>query len=761
MNAWILIAAASIGLAAIPTPESHFGHKMGEDRKLIEWAKTVSYFEALDRASDSIAVRKLGKTTGGRDFIAAWISSPGNLKQLDRYRDIQQRLADPRRTTEAEAAKLTSEGKAVVMITCSIHSTEVASTLTAVDFAYRILTEDRAKFKTILDNTIFILAPSLNPDGVDIVRDWYMKTLGTPYEGTSPPELYQKYIGHDNNRDWYIFSQAETRIAVSQLHNVWHPQIVYDVHQQGPNASRIFIPPWMDPIEPNIDPILAQLGNMIGTGMAADLTAAGKKGVTINSIYDFWTPARNYQGYHGGMRILSESASARLATPVNIGKDEIAASAPGYNPRESSWNHLEPWQGGEWKLRDIMEYQEIAWESCLWQAAVRREDLLRSFYNVGKRAVARTSPFAFVLNANQRDRGALRKLLETLAFGMVEIERANAPFAAGGKEYPAGSYAIRMQQPYSAFAKTLLEKQNYPNLREYPGGPPKRPYDVTAHTLPLLMGVEADAILTPFNVGLAAVAVFEDLPKPAPARLTEIMSRRIGLYKSHQPNMDEGWTRWIFEQMGVPFKPVANADILAARLRTQFDVLVFASQGPASINFGYRPGSMPPEYTGGLGDAGAKALAAFAEQGGTLIFFDEASLFAIGHMGLPVKNALRGIPNRDFYCPGSLLVVDLDVRHGLAKGLPARIPIWFEESPAFEIPPDSPARVIAKYPETELLASGWLTGEKHLVNRAAVVEVPIGKGRAILFGMRPQYRAQSYLTMNLIWNAFTLPERTQ
>ena len=749
-------AVVSIGLAASPTPVSHFGHRMGEDRKLIGWAKTVSYFEALDRASESVLVRKLGKTTGGRDFIAAWISSPANLKQLDRYRDIQQRLADPRRTTEDEAAKLIAEGKVVVMITCSIHSTEVASTLSAVNFAYRILNENRAKFKEILDNVIFILVPSLNPDGVDIVRDWYVKTLGTPYEGTAPPELYQKFVGHDNNRDWYIFSQAETRIAVSQLHNVWHPQIVYDVHQQGANAARIFIPPWMDPIEPNIDPILAQLGNMIGTGMAADLTAAGKQGVTINSIYDFWTPARNYQGYHGGMRILSESASVRLATPVNIKRDEIAAVAPGYNPRVSSWNYLEPWQGGEWRLRDILQYQEIAWESCLWQAAMRREDLLRAFHTIGKKAMARTNPYAFVLSGMQRDRGALRKLLETLAFGMVEVEEADGPFKIADKEYPAGSYVIRMQQPYGAFAKTLLEKQAYPDLREYPSGPPKRPYDVTAHTLPLLMGVDVETVPLPFTARLSAATTFDGLPQVRPAHLSELQRRRIGLYKSYLPAIDEGWTRWILEQMEVPYRSVKNAEITAGSLRTKYDVLVFPSQGPTAINFGYRPGTMPPEYTGGLGDRGAKALTEFAEQGGTLLFFDQSSAFAIGHLGLPVRNALRGIPSRDFYCPGSLLRVTLDSRHPLSQNLPAIIPIWFEESPAFEIPAGSPARVIARYPETDLLASGWLLGEKHLANRAALVEVPLGKGRAILFGMRPQYRAQSYLTMNLIWNAMTL-----
>lgn len=753
-----IVAAVAGGLFAqparvVPTPETHFGHRMGEDRKLIAWDKTVSYFESLGRASDKIQVRRLGKTTGGRDFIAAWISAPANLKKLDRYREIQQRLADPRKTATADAASLIAEGKTVVMITCSIHSTEVASTLTAVQFAYRILTEDRPKFRAILDNVIFILVPSLNPDGVDIVRDWYVKTLGTPYEGTSPPELYQKYVGHDNNRDWYIFSQAETRIAISQLHNVWHPQIVYDVHQQGQTASRMFIPPWLDPIEPNIDPIIAQLCNMVGTGMAADLTAAGKTGVSIHSSYDFWTPARNYQGYHGGLRILSESASARLATPVNLRPGELSESGNGYNARVSTWNHLEPWQGGEWRLRDIMEYQEIAWESCLWQAAARREDFLKAFYKVGQKAVARTSPFAFVASAKQRDAGALRKMLETLAFGMVEIDKAPAAFRAGNRDYPAGSYVIRMQQPYGSFAKALLEKQVYPDLREYPGGPPKRPYDVTAHTLPLLMGVDVDPILTPFETRLTPAAAFEELPKPAPANLAALRKRRIAIYRSHQPAMDEGWTRWIFEQMGVPFASIGNAQILAGSLRDRYDSIVFPDQGPASINYGYRPGSMPPELTGGLGDKGARALTAFAEQGGTLVFFNESANFAVGHLGLPVRNVLRGIASRDFYCPGSLLSANLDAAHPIARGLPAAIPVWFEESPVWEIPEGSPARAVATFGPSNLLASGWLLGEKHLANRAALVEVPMGQGRAILFGMRPQYRAQSYLTMNLIWNA--------
>lgn len=249
----------------------------------------------------------------------------------------------------AEAERFIAEGKNVVLITCSIHATEVASTHSAVEFAYRILTEESRRFVEIRANTILILVPSLNPDGVDIVTRWYRTTLGKPFEGTSPPELCQKYVGHDNNRDWYIFSQPETRAVISQLHNVWHPEIVYDVHQQGATGSRISIPPWLDPIEPNVDAILAQEMNMIGTSMATDLTAAGKTGVAISASYDFWTPSRHYRAFHGGLRILTESASARLASPITIAPEQLDKDALGYNARQRSeifWSRGRAARGG-------------------------------------------------------------------------------------------------------------------------------------------------------------------------------------------------------------------------------------------------------------------------------------------------------------------------------------------------------------------------------------------------------------------------------
>jgi hypothetical protein len=779
----------------VPTPQSHFGHAMGEDRKLLDWEKVVSYFKALEKASPRIRTFEIGKTVQGRPIIASFLSSESTMKDISPYNIVQKRLADPRKTAEEEAEKLIPQGKAVVMITCSIHATEVVSTSTAVEFAYRLLTDDRnAKFRQILDNVILILVPSLNPDGVDIVTQWYRKTLGTPFEGTSPPELYHAYVGHDNNRDWYIFSQPETRAVIQRLHNAWHPQIVYDVHQQGANASRMFVPPWMDPIDPNVDASIAQMSNMIGMGMAADLTAAGKTGIAVNAMYDFWTPARHYQAYHGGMRILSESASARLASPITLTRDQISGNALGYNPRERSWNHLEPWSGGEWRVRDIMEYQLIAFESLLWQAATRREDLLRNFYRVLKRAAERQTPYAFVLPKQQLDPGSAKRLLETLAFGMVEVEQAAEAFQADGKQYAAGSYVIRMQQPFSAFAKTLLERQQYPDLRLYPGGPPKRPYDVTAHTLPLLMGVEVDTVRDRFQTALNPVQAYAFglkmeappgalsvhdieswravnqawatgkpvardsaghfyLNRAASGDIKPLRRPRIALYRSHQPSMDEGWTRWLFDIFGFAYTRLYNKDVLAGQLRKRFDVIVFPDQSPASIHNGYRKGTMPDEFTGGLGETGAQALKQFAEQGGTLVFLNDSTEYATAHLGLNLKNSVQGVSSRDFYSPGSLLNVTLDETHPLTRGLPKDITIWSEGSPAWEIPEGSGARSVARYPQSNVLASGWLLGEKFLAGRSALVEGNAGSGRIVLFGMRPQYRAQSWQTFKLLFNA--------
>jgi hypothetical protein len=787
MKTLAALALACLAAAGAPvSPEAHFGHPMGADYKVLDWANVVSYFQALERDSDRVRVREYGRSTEGRPLVYAVIAAPETLRALPRFQQIQQRLADPRRTPPEEAAALIAQGKTVVLITCSIHATEIASTHTAVEYAYKLATANDPKSLAILRNTILLLVPSLNPDGLDLVTRWYRSTLKTPFEGTAPPELYQKYTGHDNNRDWYIFSQAETRATISALHNAWHPQIVYDVHQQGITASRMFVPPWLDPIDPNIDPIIAQWCNALGTGMAADMTAAGLKSIAINAIYDYWTPARHYQSYHGGMRILSESASVRIASPVEVQPGQLRGEANGYSPGRSSWNHLEVWPGGRWRLRDIVDYQLVAFESLLYQAATRRLDLLASFHRVLRRATERQSPAAFVIPARQFDPGAARQLLQTLAFGAVEIDAATSSFDAGGRRYAAGDYIVRMQQPFSSFAKTLLERQAYPNLRQYPGGPPRRPYDVTAHTLPLLMGVEVHSIDGPFEpptrranafpvrppaggTGMRAAdnesykllgdawkqgrAVYRDTGtgdfhfEAGPTRVP-VPRPRIGVYRSHVPAMDEGWTRWLLDTYGWPFRPVTNEEIRRGGLNAAYDVILFPDQSPDSIHNGYRRGAMPDPYTGGLGEDGAAALGAFAEAGGTLLFLNRAANYGLAALSLPARNVLNGVSNRDFYCPGSLLNVELRAGHPLGYGLPAAFPVWMESSPAWEGDGG-----VATYPAADILASGWLLGERYLPGKSALLDLPVGRGRAILFGFRPQYRAQSYQTFKLLFNA--------
>ena len=741
------LLAAFLATAAVPTPESHFGHKIGIDNELLDWAKVVSYFEALAKASDRVKLLDLGKTVEGRPQIAAVISSPANIKNLEHYRDIQMRLSDPRKTTAAEAAKLELEGKVIVMITCSIHATEVASTHTAVEFAYRLLTEDNnPKFKAILDNVIILLEPSQNPDGVDIVTKWYRKTRGTPWDGTSPPELYQHYVGHDDNRDWYIFTQPETRNTAA-LENQWHPEIVYDVHQMGTDTARMFVPPWMEPGDPNIDPILASICNALGMGMAADLAAAGKTGIVTNAMYDYWSPARQYSVYHGGVRILSESASVKLATPIKITPADISDTALGYNPRERSWNYLNPWMQGTWRLRDIIDYQSIAFESLLYQAAIRRTDLLHSFYEINKHNVERSAPNAFVIPAAQADPGAAKKMLETLAFGDIEIERASEPFSADGKQFAAGSYVIHMQQPFSAWAKTLLERQDYPDLRLFPGGPPKQPYDVTAQTLPMLMGVDVVTVKDSFGASLKPAsgysfqlnraaaggalaasdadswkqvtqlwklqkAVYRDAASgdffaSAGNGRKQIKAPRIGLYVSYFPSMDEGWTRWLFDNFGFAYTSLQNADVQAGNLRARFDAIVIPDQAARQIAQGHPAGSMPPEYCGGLDAKGAASLKEFAAAGGTIIFFNHASDYATEALGVKTKNTLQGVAAKDFYSPGSLLNATLDPKSPLTIGMPEKITLWSEQSPAWDGMDTSASSPVILPPECWHPAGSW------------------------------------------------------
>ncbi len=750
----------------VPTPAEHLGFEPGTDRRLPSWSQVRGYFVTLDQSSPRIQLRTLGRTTMGRPFIAAFIADSAVLAHLPRYRDIQQRLADPRRTNPAERARLSEEGRVVVLVTSSIHSTEVGAILTPMVLAHRLVTSEDPEARSIRANAITILVPSLNPDGVDIVTQWYASTLGMPWEGSGPPVLYHKYTGHDNNRDWYAFTQVETRLTIDSLHNVWKPQIVNDIHQQQSFGSRLFIPPYMDPIEPNVDPLIVAGVNAMGMSMAWRLTAEGKTGIAVNASYDAWTPARSYQHYHGGIRILTETASARMATPIEIPSDSLR-SARGYDPREATWNFVQPWPGGRWALADIIDYQTGSSWALLAEAARNRSTWLRNFSRVQERAVAGRGavgrenwPVAFVIPAAQRDAAALTAMIRILQRGQVEVRRTTVPVSLAVSppvapvRVPTGSYVIYTAQPYGAFAKALLERQVYPDRREYPGGPPRRPYDVTAHTLPLLMGVRGVTALQD-SVALPVSAPMAMLPEPrfTAAGLSGSTARRIAIYRSNSPSMDEGWTRWVFEQYRVPFTSVGDRDIRAGALNRRFDVLVLPDQSPRLLADGVS-GAYPDSLRGGIAEEGAGMLRQFVEAGGTLVAFNRASLYAISILDLPVRDALEGVGASDFYGPGSLLRVELRRAHPIARDMGMEPAVWFEGGPAFEITDPARATAVASYPvQGDPLLSGWLLGGSRLAGRAALVESRHGRGRVVLFGFRPQYRAQSVGTYGLMWGA--------
>src|SRR5881392_1188487 len=527
---------APASVARVPTPKSVLGFEPGEDRRLADWPALLRYYQALAKTSDRVRYRELGKSTLGAPFVALLISSPQNLKSLDRYRQLNARLADPRTIrNNRETQEALRDGRTIVLITSGIHSNEVGGHLTPAILAYRLASDTSAATRTILDNVIVLLVPSLNPDGVSIVTRWYDRTLGTIAEGTSPPELYHHYAGHDNNRDWYAFTQVETQLTVDSLHNVWHPQIVHDIHQMDANGARLFLPPYLDPVEPNVDPLLIDGVNALGSEMAWELAGQGKTGISINSTYDAWTPARAYQHYHGGVRILCETASAELASPVDIPFDRLQARERGYNPRERSWNFTNPWRGGRWSLRDIVSYQTEGAYALLNHAARNRERWLANFLNVETHAVRgwRDWPYAYVIPARQ-DSVALSAMLGILRRGGVEIRTATQSFSLQGQRHSAGTYVIVLRQPYAAFAKSLLEPQRYPDRRQYPNGPPERPYDVTAHTLPLLMGVTTIVANDSLRVPLSTPGTPRSVSPVAP----QSDSIRIGLYKSYDATID-------------------------------------------------------------------------------------------------------------------------------------------------------------------------------------------------------------------------------
>ena len=872
----LLLLAVSVSAQTIQTPEDFFGFPLGTDGELARYPKVLDYLQHVAASSDRVLYEELGKTTEGNDYVLLKISSPENLERLERLVEINHRLADPRGLNQAEAMELAQEGRPFYFLYATIHSTEVGNGQAVPLIVHRLATEDSREIHEILDNTVLLYVPSQNPDGQVMVIDHWYEQKGTGYDRVYP-DLYHKYVGHDDNRDWFMFTQIETRLNIEKVQNVYKPTISHDMHQMGPTGARIFVPPFKDPYDPNIHPLIVEGQAQVGLAMAGALIASGKDGVTCDTQYDLWTPARQYMVYHGQPRILTEIASANIADPYTSSKP--------LGPQQTRWNFPRPYTKSEWRFSQIVDYGITAVFGGLTHLAKYRSTWLENYYRVHRDWVERDEPpFTFVIREDQRDPYTTYALLEILETGAVEIHRASADFHADGKDYPAGSWVIRLDQPYGAFAKTMLEVQEYPDLRYYPGGPPIPPYDVTAHTLGYLMGVEVDPIDEPLDVELTRVEKVSPSPSTVPKRprwayvippdsnagflalnrlskegvsvfragsavdvsgqaiapgawlvppsgkATRVLEQvaeqtglpvlgadravgvdgfrmkrptRVGLYKVAN-NMPAGWLMWLLEKYEFDHQVMASTDF-ESDLSESYDVILLPTgTSKERMLTGLSPSQHDESWRWafGIGEDGWERLRRFVASGGTLVAVGNAVATARELLDLPIEPVLPQAPRRFrrgpeppdprpavsardadasfkqafaspselvkalesrvvdptsvFYCPGSLLEQEYNVRHPIAFGMPVRWPVFFRHDQAYRLKPSFDVRtdVVSKYPDEEdLVASGWLLGGELLRDQANVIAFELGRGSVVALGSQVAFRSQTPATFKLLFNA--------
>jgi hypothetical protein len=492
--------AQAAALNDVTSPEKFFGFRLGTDKKLARWDKIVEYYRLLDKESDRIQVIDLGPTTEGHPYLLAIVTSPANMAKLERLREVNLRLQDPA-VSEAEIEKLVGEGRAVVSQSFGLHATEVGGAQTAPELTYDLLSRDDEETLRILDNTILLLFPCFNPDGQIMVADWYQKTLGTEFEGHDLPWLYHKYVGHDNNRDADFLNMIEAKHTAKVLYRDWKPQAYVDHHQMGSYGARIFVPPYSEPIRPYADPLLWRELSWYGAHIAYKLEEGGKAGVLNAGQYPGWghfgwhwiTPFHNIAG------MLTESASASLATPLYLHPDQLRGGAREFPVYEAQSTMPNPWPGGWWRLRDIVEQQKIAAWALLDLAARNRETVLRTSHLKAKRQTERGAegfPKAYVVPRVQHDPQTADHMIETLLASDIQIQRARKDFAVDGMSYGAGSYVISLAQPKMGLARNLLGRTLYPDNEwtRARDGSPLRPYDTSTHTMAEFMGVRVDPV---------------------------------------------------------------------------------------------------------------------------------------------------------------------------------------------------------------------------------------------------------------------------
>ena len=828
----VFAGASVLVQAQIPHPRETFGHEVGADYKLADYDQMLEYYDKLAESTDRVQMVDIGKSVMGRPIKLFFISSEENMKQLEKWREISEKLSRAE-ITEAEARQMAKDGKAIVWFDGGMHATERAHAQMTSELMWRVASEESEEMQNIRENVITLVVPVINPDGLDIVVDWYRKTLGTPYESSSPPILYQKYVGHDNNRDWFMNNMPETKAVTTVLYHQWYPQIVHNHHQTAPRWAMIFIPPFRSPVNQKIHPAVTTGVNLVGTAMANRFAQKKMPGAIATTSYSmFWNGGmRTAPYYHNQIGILTETAQPS-PTPTEYDPERMPEFVGGKAANSTEIFYPFPWKGGTLHFRSAIDYMLEASMAVLDLAAEKKDEFLYGIYSMGRDAIEeKGSAFAYVIPKDQWNPSEAMNLTNILMQGGIEAHKATSDFTVNGKTYAAGSIIMYGAQAFRPFLADLMEEQVYPDQFQYPGGPPTPPYDLAGWTLPMQMGVEVDRVTTQFtastdeiteklvpNPGLVAgnarygyafsnrdnlsakavnelqkagytVSVlgadegelkagsivvrskrgldtqvqnlskslglnFTGLSAKPSAELAELNPVKVGIYKSWQANMDEGWSRWMLEQFNFDLDTLHNEDIKTGNL-SQYSAIIFPSQNGRGIMQGNDSRRAPEKFAGGIGEEGVAALDTYAKSGGSIIFFDEASNFAIEQFKLPVTNVLSGLRTNDFFIPGSLIRTKIDTSKPLAFGMMDEVAASFDNSGAFKVEEGAQGiEEIARYADKDLLMSGWALGEdEHLAGTSAMLNAQYGGGNLVLFGFKPQFRGQPRGTYKLIFNA--------
>jgi hypothetical protein len=520
--------------AQLPAPASVLGHTPGDDFYLATYEDAVKYFHAMAAGSDRMKMFTVGKSTQGRDIEVGVISSPKNLARLDEYKRNAKQLATSEGLNEGQARALARDTKVIVHIDGGLHSSEVAGGQHSIALAYKLLAaKNDPEVDAILDNVILVLWPTLNPDGQDMVVNWYRQNVGTQYEVAPLPWLYQEYVGHDNNRDGFMLNMKEERVVV-KAELEYSPVIFYCQHQTAPMPARIWIPPFADPISSNVSPYVRSWLNVIGTNMTAYLDQHNMPGAIHETRFDNWYAGfTDWAGvFRNEISFFTETALYRYATPRFYTVDEFPKE---YQDLRALTMYTTPWQGGWWRLRDAVDYMVAGSMSVLDLAAKNHESLLYNRYQAARDSIHRKEPpYAYVISDKQADVPEAGLLAQKMIDNGLDVYQSKAGFKANGIEYPAGSWVIPMDQPYSAMAKELFERQVYPAAAtgETASGS-HLPYDITGWTLPLQMGVSVDAVTDPMEDASRSL-----MTKVAEVHLPEVnVAGEAGTFAiSHKPN---------------------------------------------------------------------------------------------------------------------------------------------------------------------------------------------------------------------------------